>query len=398
MDSAEKETTLAAIAPYLKKIAYGESLDVGEARMALNIIGDQDLITDPVHSDGLYMLALTLGIMAKGPTADELFGFVQSISDNSIRFAAPDLEEKMIDISGTGGDRIKTFNVGTVASFVLAAGGLFVAKQATRGYTGFTGSANIFQELGLDPFSLSADRVVDLLRKTGMVALYTPAYSRGLKNRIDFLTKLKNIGLAYPTPWHLVSWVYSPFALRYRLYGVFRKDYVMILAELFQKLGYERVLVCHGLDGLDEVSNVGATYVAELRNKTIEESEVQPEDLGISRARAEDIQTLSASELIEFENPNTDSNRKASLAELGRQRNIETCFRILLGKERGAKLDLVLVNAGAAFYVAGVRPSIREGVNFARELIEDGKAQKKLEEFVGAIGKSALLHSWRNKI
>lgn len=384
--------------PFLKKLAYRQNLTAEEVRASLKLIGAEDAITDPDNSDGLFFLALTFGLMAKGPTADELYGFVMGISDQSVRLRTAVEASNLIDVSGTGGDKIKTFNVGTAASFVIAAGGVHVAKQATRGYTGFTGSADVFRELGMDPFTISAARVPECLEKNRIVAFYTPAFSSGFKNRIDFLTKLSKIRLSFPTPWHLVSWVYSPFDLRLRLYGVFDSTFVRVLAELFQKMDYQHAMVVHGLDGLDELSNVGDTAVAELKDGTIREYTITPEECGIKRSARSAIQVLSDEEFAELDDLATKPERKQELWSTGRRRNFEAFFRVLYGKETGAKRDLVTLNAGAALYLAGKTADIRSGVRRAESLIESGKTAETLRRLVSSDGETAKLKAWESVI
>jgi len=358
----------------LKKIAYKENLTVEEARKALNTIGGEDIITDPNNSDGLYFLALTFGIMAKGPTSDELYGFVLSLSDNSIKFNPKIKPDRITDISGSGGDSIKTFNIGTTASFVIAAAGVAVAKQAARAFTGVTGSVDIFRELGVD-FLNERDplRVESCLEKVGIAAFYTPAFTKGFKNRVDFVTKLKAIGLTYPTPWHLVSWVYSPVKMGSRVYGVFSEKYLMVLAELFIKLGYKRGMVVHGVDGIDELSVVGPTKIAEFNNGKISEYTIEPKDVGLKRYSIDKIMGGSADEnKIDF-------------------------FRILYGVEKGAKRDMVVLNAAASLYSAGKAANLKEGVRLADSMIKEGKSASKLEEFVAFMKAQESLEKWKQK-
>lgn len=386
------------VAAILQKLAYRENLTVEEASQALTIIGKEDAITDPTNSDGFYFLALTFGLMAKGPTADELYGFVTSISDQSISF--PDIvnPDEIIDVSGTGGDKIKTFNIGSTASFVIAAAGIHVAKQATRAYTGFTGSADIYKELGIDPFTLDSDRLLECLKKTKLAAFYTPAYTGGFKNRIDFLMKLKKIGLAYPTPWHLVSWVYSPFKMNARIYGVFDERFVHVIAELFKKLGYQRVMIVHGVDGLDEISNIGETVIAELRNGVIEEKSIKPEDFNIKRASASEIKTLTDEELALLNNPGVNEATQNEIRERGRLNNIKSFFEVLYGKETGAKRDIVLMNAGAAIYLSRKSETIADGIALAASLIDEGKAKEKLLEFASFADSKEKIDEWEKKL
>lgn len=389
---------LAKVSTILQKLAYRENLTVEEAHQALTVIGGEEAITDPTNSDGLYFLALTFGLMAKGPTADELYGFVTSISDQSINFPSEIDPDEIIDVSGTGGDKIKTFNIGSTASFIIAAAGIHVAKQSTRAYTGFTGSADIYKELGVDPFTLDSNKLLECLKETKLAAFYTPAYSGGFKNRIDFLMKLKKIGLSYPTPWHLVSWVYSPFKMNARIYGVFDKRFVLVIAELFKKLGYQKVMVVHGVDGLDEISNIGETAIAELRDGVIEERLIKPEDFNINRAAASQIKTLTDEELALLNNPGVDEETQNEIRERGRLNNIKSFFEVLYGKETGAKRDIVLMNAGAAIYLCGKAETMADGIAVAASLIDEGKAKEKLLEFASFADSKEKINEWEKKI
>jgi anthranilate phosphoribosyltransferase len=366
---------LSEIAPLLRKLSYRENLSTEEARRALNVIGTEDVINSSSESNGFYFLALTLGLMAKGPTVDELFGLASSIRDNSVPFHWTIDPSEVVDVSGTGGDRIKTLNVGTAASFVLAAAGLHVAKQATGAYTGTTGSADVFRELGLDVFSLREPQVVEqCLKAVGVSGFYPPAFSEGFSSRIAFLQKLRRIGLLYLTPWHLVAWAPSPVAMSSRLYGVFAAEYVEPMAQVFGKLGYSRGLVVHGLDGLDEVSTIGRTRVCELREGATEIYEIEPEDLGLARSESRDIRTAS------------------------REESLESFFRVLLNADHGPKRDLVAANAGAALYAAGKAKNLREGVDRAMGLLTSGAVAERLERFCSYMGSSDRLDSWRLRL
>lgn len=365
---------LSDIAPILRKIAYRTHLTAEESRSLLNVIGEHDIITDPYHSDGLYLVALTFGIMAKGPTSDELYGFLLSMSEHSLSLSCSVGPEDIIDVSGTGGDAIKTFSVGSAASVLLAAGGVYVPKQATRSYTGFCGSADVFREIGLDPFSVSAEQAVACLEATRLTAFHTPSLSPGLRNRVSFLSKLNNVGLFYPTLWHLLSWVYSPFKMEARLYGVFDPKFLRTIAELFLKLGYKRVMVVHGIGGLDEISNIGDTLVAEVQEDKITEWILSPEDCGITRANASDIEMLSPVEMEMLQDRTCGAGLKQALRDQARQRSLSTFFRVLYGEEHGAKRDLVLLNAGAGFYLSKRVSDLRSGVRLAASLIDNGSA------------------------
>jgi anthranilate phosphoribosyltransferase len=363
------------MAATLRKIVYHEPLTADEARRALNRIGAEDVITDADHSDGMYLLALMFGLMAKGLTTEELFGLAQSIADNSARFPLDLDPAQIIDLSGTGGDVIKTFNVGTAASFVVASTGAYVAKQASRGYTGPTGSADVFTEVGADVFAnAEVDQVVNTLKASHVAAFYTPAFSPQFRTRVDFLTKLRSIGLTFPSPWHLVSWVYSPVPMSSRLYGVFSAQYVPSIAELFARFGYSRVMVVHGVDGLDEVSTIGPTVVAEVTRGRIEHYTITPDVFGVTLASREDIETQSGEE------------------------SVRDFFRVLYGQERGPKRDLVAVNAGTALYLLGQAQTLREGTERAIAQLANRASAQVLEQYVALAGNPGKLLEWKRRL
>jgi anthranilate phosphoribosyltransferase len=385
-------------APILRRIAYGEKLSAEEVYSAMSLINELDNITDGEHSDGFYFLALTFGLMSKGPSDEELLGIVQHISQNSIHLATAIPPERLIDISGTGGDKVKTFNVGTTASIIIAAAGGYVAKQATRGYTGFTGSADIYQTLGLDPFRADGARVVECLERNGVTAFYTPAMSVGFKNRVDFLSKLRNVGLTYPTPWHLVSWVYSPFKMSARIYGVYDASYLEPLAGLFKRLGYSRVMVVHGEVGLDELSNVGPTQVVEVENHTTRAYSLSPEELGLRRANLAEIMSIPEAEFLALTDESVSDKTKEDIRHRARESNILDFYRILYGHEKGAKLDLALLNAGAGLHLCGVTDSIKSGIESARRAIESGDTRKKVRELAQFGGIPSMLEEQEKRL
>jgi anthranilate phosphoribosyltransferase len=355
--------------PAIRKLARGESLSSEETRQTLNVLMKEE-------KDQYFMLAFAIALMAKGPTVDELKGFVLSYQDSTERLMPAIDVNKLIDISGTGGDKIKTINVGTVASFILAAGGLVVGKQSTRGYTGATGSRDMFLALGINVPLVEGDPklVQKGLEEVGLYPFYYPSFSKAHGNRVAFFNKLREIGLTFVTPWHLTSWVFNPLPLKYRLYGMFDDRYLVDFARLFQELGYTHVLVVHGIDGLDEVSSIGKTKIAELINNKIKIYTVSPKDLGIETGKIEDIRTGGADQ------------------------NVLDLLRVLYNHDMGSKTNLVAVNAGAAFYAAKKANSLKEGTLLAKELIANGSASAKLEQLVDYAGDRKLLDSLLEKI
>jgi anthranilate phosphoribosyltransferase len=369
------------IASVLQALSRGEDLTTGEVRAALNAVGAIDRVSDPAEPDGMLFLGLALGLMAKGPTSDELIGWTQSIRDQTPAIEQP-APGPLVDLSGTGGDRLKTFNVSSTASVVVASCGLRVAKQATRGYTGATGSADVFSAVGIDPFAVTPETAVRQLDEVGLTVFYPPSWSDGFATRIAFLRKLSSLGLGLLTPWHLVAWLHSPFALTGRLYGVFELKYVELLADIFREWGPSRVLVVHGMDGLDEISPIGVTQVAEIKDGAVEYYEIAPEDLGLPRASINDIATYTPAERVR------GSRDPAAFGAEGRRRNLQHFVDVLANRERGARRNMVAINAGAALYVGGVAGSLHEGAERAQEAIESGAALNLLKRLVESSGGS----------
>lgn len=349
---------LTDILPLIQKVSERQNLSVEEALEAYDTCFREDL-------DSYYLFVLNMGLHTKGETSDELLGLCKSIESVSPRIEVSIDPNNMIDVSGTGGDRIKTFNVSTCVAFVVASAGIVVPKQAFFAVTGYSGSADLLQVFGVDTIGISAssERVRDILERVGIVPyhllLHLPEEFAGMRN---WITKRREIGLNYVTPFHFVAFAYAPVPINRRIYGVFDERYLRLLAELYQKLGYQKGLVFHGEGGLDEISNIGPTKICEFRGEDIEEYTVTPSDLGIREAKSTDILARS------------------------KESNVQDFLRILYGQETGPKKDLVLANAAAAFYVMDKVSSLKDGVALAASLLDQGKPREKLEQLVAYCG------------
>lgn len=357
------------VASMLRKLSYGETLTAEETRKAFNVIGDED-------TESYYYLALTFGLMTRGPTVEELYGVCLDRADRVIKIPTNIDPEKIMDISGGGGGKISTFNVSTAAAFVIAAGDVYVAKQAAPAVTGFIGGRDLLNELGVDiPLSDGDPSIVkECLENIGIAPYYYTAFSsERFRNFLRWRDTIKRIGLGYLTPWHLVSFVVSLVDMRNRVYGLFTDKYLRALAELFNKFGYRRALIVHGLDGLDELSNVGPTKVCELRDGYIQEYTITPEELGVRKATPEAIKAVS------------------------REANIIDFLKVIYKVDKGAKRDLVAINAGAGFYVAGQVRTFKEGVKLAISLLNTGKVGAKLESLVSFFKNEEKLKKWKRR-
>ncbi len=353
--------------PIIRKLIDRIGLTEKESESLFNTLNSED-------TEGYYWVAATIALHTKGETVDELLGFVKSLGNFAEKLEPHIDEDSIIDISGTGGDRLKTFNVSTTASLVVAGGGVIVAKQSSPGFTGVTGSKDIFEEIGLPLSTLTKNQIENALEKVGFCPFHRTYFSPRLKNQLHFFMKIREIGLTYKMPFHIAALVFSPLKMYYRVYGCFEEKWMMILTQLFQKLGYKRGLIVFGDGGLDEISTIGATKVVEFTDKETKKYDLLPKDLGLRQARYQDIEVGSKTQ------------------------NIIDFLSILKGKEKGAKRDLVLANSGAAFYVLGKTKSIKEGVELSKKIIDAGLAWEKLIKLAELVGDSKKLKDWENRI
>jgi anthranilate phosphoribosyltransferase len=360
---------LSDITPFIRKISEHNNLTAEEAQKAFDIAIQED-------TEGYYFLALFLALHTKGETSDELLGFCKS-NERFTPKIYPNINlANITDVSGTGGDRIKTFNISTAAAIIVASSGINIAKQCFYAVTGFTGGADLLQSLGYDITGINTpDKVKTILEKNGLVFYSCSFLAREqFKNRTNFFQEImKKRGLTFINPFHLAGYAYSPIKMERRTYGMFTDKYLNILAEVFQKLGYKRGLVFYGLDGLDEISNVGPTKIVEYTAKRMKAYIISPRDLGLKKAGYDDIKAIS------------------------RERNIIDFLRVLYGKDRGSRRDIVLANAAASLYVMDKVKDLAEGVKAAGKIIDEGLAFKKLEQLIKAFGDEKQLGGWKKK-
>jgi len=341
---------LSDLTPLINKVVRGQNLTAEETAKVFTLTSKEDV-------EGYYYLAFTAAIMAKGLTEEELYGLAKGLQEFSIRIHTKIKPSRVTDVSGSGGDRLKTFNVSTAASIVSAAAGNFVAKQAFRAFTSAMGSSDILGAIGVK-FLEEPQEMARCLEKVGIVPLFYPYLYKGMDARLNAMARINQAGLRLPTPMHPIALVPAPISMKTRLYGLFSEKYMIPIARIFQRLKYERVMIVHGVDGLDEVSNIGFTKVVESKNGKIEEYTLTPEEMGVRKSKYETMKS-----------PTT-------------KQNIIDLLRVVSGMETGPKRDIVLVNAGASLFITGKTSSIKDGVDLARQTIDEGRAAEKLEDLI----------------
>jgi len=299
--------------------------------------------------------AFLIALRAKGETVDEIAAAAMVMRELSIKV---DIQENshLIDTCGTGGDGIQTFNVSTVCAFVAAAAGAKVAKHGGRSVSSTCGSADVLEALGVNVNQTPA-QVAACVNEIGIGFMFAPNHHSAMKYAAPVRREL-----GVRTLFNLLGPMTNPATARRQLMGVFDKSLTVKLAKVLKQLGSEHVLVVHGADGMDEISFTGDTFVAELKNGQVTEYVLNPSQLGLGLHNLKDIQIQNAEE------------SKAMILEvLNGKPSIE--------KSRAAR-DIVLMNAGAAIYVAGIASSLQAGVTKAVEVIDNGAALEKLNQLI----------------
>jgi anthranilate phosphoribosyltransferase len=291
--------------------------------------------------------AFLIALRVKGETVDEIAAAATVMRQLSTKVTINDTAH-LVDTCGTGGDGIQTFNVSTVSAFVAAAAGAKVAKHGGRSVSSTCGSADVLEALGVN-VNKTADEVASSVNEIGIGFMFAPNHHSAMK----YAAPVRK-ALGVRTIFNLLGPLTNPASARRQVMGVFDKDLTGKLAQVLQKLGSEHVLVVHGADGMDEISFTGDTYVAELKDGEVVEYTVNPTQFGL------DLHDLKA---IQIQNA-TES--KAMI------------MAVLTGK-KGAARDIVLMNAGAAIYTAGIATTLAQGIQVAAQMIDEGKALAKLE-------------------
>ncbi|MGI6637577.1 MAG: anthranilate phosphoribosyltransferase [Desulfobulbus sp.] len=300
---------------------------------------------------GAFITAMRM----KGETIDEIVGATRAMRDKAL-FVDTGVQthkgEVLLDIVGTGGDCSGSFNVSTTSSFVIAAAGVPVAKHGNRAVSSRCGSADVIEALGVN-LSLPPERVAESVANLGIGFLFAPLMHGAMKYSI---VPRRDIGIR--TIFNILGPMTNPAGANVQLSGVFSPSLTKVLAEVLLRLGMRRVLIVWGEGGLDEMTVTGATHIADAHNGQVHETILQPEDVGLKRATMAEIKG------------------GATVSESADQ------VRAVLRGEPGAKLDMVLLNAGAALMAADKATDIPGGIALAREVIRSGAALAKLDALV----------------
>ncbi len=292
-----------------------------------------------------------LGLREKGASVEEITGAARIMRKFFIPVETD--KEVVLDTCGTGGDKKGTFNISTIAAFVVAGQGVTVAKHGNRSVSSYCGSADVLEALGVN-VRMETSRLKECLEKVGIAFLFAQSLHPAMKHAAPIR---KELGVE--TIFNVLGPLTNPAKATHQMMGVYTRDLVLPLAQVLKNLGLKRAMVVHGSDGLDEVTTTGETFAAEFKGTEFEVNPlvINPQDYGIKIAQESDIK---GGDLL----VNTQ------------------IFRAVLGGGPGPKRDIVILNAGAALYVAERAKDIKEGIALAQESIDKGLARKKLEQLI----------------
>ncbi len=323
---------------FLRCLVAGERLSVERAEAAMEAIMAGE-------ATPAQIAAMLVALRMRGEHAHEIAGFARAMRRHAVK--VPVSSPDVVDIVGTGGDAAETFNISTAAAFVAAGAGAVIAKHGNRSVTSKCGSADVLEELGVS-LTLTPEAIGRCIDEVGIGFMFAPAMHPAMRHAAPVRREL---GLR--TVFNLLGPLTNPAGARRQVLGVFASEWVRPMAEAMIELGIEHALVVHGLDGLDELSTLGPTAVAEVHGGEIAEYTVSPEDVGLTRASVED---LAGGEAVDC----------------------AATLRALLDGEAGPRRDIVLLNAAAALYVAGLAADLPKGVVLSARSIDSGAAARKL--------------------
>lgn len=324
------------------KLSKKEDLTYQEAETVMDEIMSGQATAVQMSS---YLTALSM----KGETIDEITASAAGMRAHCIKLLH-DLD--VLEIVGTGGDGANSFNISTTSSLVIAAGGVPVAKHGNRAASSKSGAADVLEALGVN-ITIPPEKSAELLKKINICFLFAQNYHIAMKYVAPIR---KELGIR--TVFNILGPLSNPAGANMELMGVFDQALVKPLAQVMAKLGVTKGMVVFGQDKLDEISMSAPTSVCEIKDGWFQSYEITPEQFGYERCSKDDLAGGTPAE------------------------NAEITKAILRGEEKGSKRQAVCLNAGAALYIAGKAETMEVGVRMAEELIDNGAALKKLDEFI----------------
>lgn len=328
----------------LLKLCRREGLTREEAREAFELIMSGQATDAQIGG-------LLVGLAAKGTTVEELVGAASVMRQKVLPVTCPDDSGVILDTCGTGGDVRGTFNISTAAALVVAAAGVKVVKHGNRSASSKSGSADVLEKLGVK-IEIPPTLLPTCLARAGICFAFARSHHPAMK----FVAQART-SLGIPTIFNLLGPLTNPAGARHQLMGVFAPELTDRLAAVLRELGSVRAWVVHAEDGLDELSTLGPTRIAELRDGNLTSWTFRPQDLGLPYARLSDLQVATADQSAE-------------------------AIRSVLAGKKGPHRDIVALNAAAALVVADHCPDLPTAWARCTDAIDSGAARRTLETLV----------------
>lgn len=298
----------------------------------------------------VFIAAIITGLRVKKETVGEITAAAQVMREFATKVDVPN-SHHLVDTCGTGGDSTHTFNISTASAFVAAAAGARVAKHGGRSVSSKSGSADVLEALGVN-LNQAPMQVAQSIDEIGVGFMFAPNYHAAMKYAAPVRREL-----GIKTLFNILGPLTNPANAKRQVLGVFADELVEPLAQVLQRLGSKHVLIVHGKDGLDEITITGETKIGEMKNNQVSVFSIRPEDFNLKTAAIETIRVTD-----------NEYAKKMLLS--------------VLENTAGPARDIVLMNAGAAIYTAGIADSLELGIRAALRAIESGAALKKLHDLV----------------
>lgn len=325
---------------YIYQIQQGENLSHDEITVVMELIMSGQVPLEEIKD---FLLALN----KKGPTVEEITACALIMR----KFVIPvkTHHEILLDTCGTGGDHKDTFNISTVTAMVVAASGVTVAKHGNVSVSSKCGSADVLEALGVN-LHMEERFLSECLNKIGLAFLFAQRLHPAMKN-VAFARQ----ELGVKTIFNILGPLTNPAQATHQMMGVYSRELLEPMAQVLKNLGLKRALIVHGNDGLDEITTTDKTFVSEFNGRDVISYDIDPDELGVPRARIEDLSGGNAAQ------------------------NASIALDILKG-ERGPRRDIVVVNGAYALYTAQAVKTLQQGMHMAEHAINSKRAMQKLEE------------------
>ena len=336
------------ITQHTARLRNGQDLTFDEMSKSMDELLSSD-ISDSEKAEFLKNLS------RKGETDDELYAMLSKIDEHGIHIS-PTCKGTIIDVCGTGGDSMQTFNISTAAAFVISAAGGTVAKHGNRSVSGILGSADIFEYFGYD-LNAPPEKIAKIIEDFGIGFMFAQKFHPSMKNVAN---ARKMLGMR--TAFNLLGPLCNPARVKNQLIGVFSDEYLERIIRILKKRGAQNIMTVHSDDGLDELSITGNNKACFLKNDKIETFTINPEKLGLHKSSIKDIQVSSKSNAI------------------------QAFLSVLNGTANRSMQEITILNAAGGLMVSNIAENFPDGIEIARQTIKDGKAYSLLTNFVKSCG------------